>query len=904
MPETVAAAVAFITTTGVEIAGFEFTTAQILTTIAAASYVQDQQRKALNRQKDAYNNSLRDRYVMTRGNTQPRQLVLGRQRVSGPIFFIQSYGTNKENLVFCLALAAHEIDAIEAVYFDDEQIILDGSGNVTGVNRREFFSISAAGGTFTLQGLPKAGSVSAVAKYGTSSVTLGVSVSGKDVTVSGATAGQTGTVTISYQPDPCPYVPAQSLYAQATLTTNGSGAGSVTLPNTPVTGSVKVVFGGNYALDSQDLDVTSLTSVTGNVVSIAGASASTSYTVSYQYTAPSRARVRSYLGAPGQTADATMISNLPGIWTSAHTVSGCAYLVVELDYDPDSFPSGIPNVSALVRGAKVYDPRTGATAWSENVALLMRHAATHPLCGRLSTAAIDDSAVAVAANVCDTQVNYVVNGQTYTRAKYTAGLTVKSGTRGQDVLNDLAEAMCGKWAFIDGQVRIKAGAWVTPLQTLDDSWLIDKASVQVQPRANRADVINIVTGTFADEQSDYQVVQFPRVSAGSYVAEDGAELPIDLQLNAVTFGGQAQQVVATRLREARQGMRVALTCNLRAYQTEWADFIYVTLPRFGWVSKLFEVLGTAFTLDGGIQLSLKETDSGIWDMGASFSAFDPAPNTFLPSPFDIPTIAGLAADSSTGVQQKNPDGTIVQRMRVSWTAIANPGVLGSGGGVEVRYGLLSQAQSSWVSVFAESGASQIDIPGVQQGQTYGIIARAYNALVNGKWTVPYVHVVNARSVQIGTTGISPGAATLVRTVTGSSINVTGYWRNDTVPFTLVNGWTTVVSDTFTPTADCDVELTIDGYIALNPGAGSAAFDYAAAGYSLAYTKNGGSETSINGFNLAAASGKTYLIPIKYMRRVSCTGGVSTTLAFRMQKNFSGDSLTVQDVEMRITAIYR
>lgn len=761
MAEAVAAAVSFIATTGVEIAGFEFTTAQILMTVAAAGYVQDQQRKALNRQKDAYNNSLRDRYVMTRGSTQPRQLVLGRQRVSGPIFFIQSYGTNKEKLVFCLTLAAHEIDAVEAIYFDDEQVTLDGSGNVTGVNRREYFSISTSSSVFTLQGTPKSGSVSAVVKYGTTSVTLGTSVAGKDVTVTGASAGQTGTVTISYQPDPSPFSPAQSVNAQSSITTNGSGTGSVTLPNTPISGSVSVVLGGNYTIDSQDVDVTSLSSVAGNVVSLSGAAASTTYTVSYQYTAASRARVRSYLGAPGQTADATMISNLPGVWTSAHTVSGCAYLIVELDYDPDSFPSGIPNVSALVRGAKVYDTRTGVTAWSENPALLSRHAAIDPLCGRLSASVIDDTAISVAANVCDTSVSYVVNGQTYTRAKYTAGLTLKSGTRGQDALNDLAEAMCGKWAFIDGQLRVKAGAWITPLQTLDDTWLTDKASVQIQPKPNRADVINIVTGTYADEQSDYQVVQFPRVSAASYITEDGAELPIDLQLNAVTFVGQAQQAVATRLREARQGIRVTLACNLRAYQTEWGDVINVTLARFGWLNKPFEVLGTSFTLDGGIQLNLKETDSGIWDMGATFSAFDPAPNTFLPSPFDIPTIAGLSASSSDAVQQKNPDGTVVQRMRVSWTAIANPGVLGSGGGVEVRYGLLSQTQSAWVSVFAESGASQIDIPGVQQGQTYGIIARAYNALVNGRWTVPVVHVVGSRSVQIGTTGIVAGAITFV-----------------------------------------------------------------------------------------------------------------------------------------------
>ena len=72
--------------------------------------------------------------------------------------------------------------------------------------------------------------------------------------------------------------------------------------------------------------------------------------VSYRWNAStSRARVRRYLGTAGQAADAGMIAALPGVWTSAHTLTGLAYLVVELDYDPDAFPSGLPHVSAQLR---------------------------------------------------------------------------------------------------------------------------------------------------------------------------------------------------------------------------------------------------------------------------------------------------------------------------------------------------------------------------------------------------------------------------------------------------------------------------------------------------------------------------------------------------------------------------
>ena len=377
---------------------------------------------------------------------------------------------------------------------------------------------------------------------------------------------------------------------------------------------------------------------------------------------------------------------------------GLAYLVLEMDFTLEAFPGGLPNVSALVRGAKVYDPRTGLTTWSENPALLMRHAATHVLCGNLPTSAVNDNAVITAANVCDSAAAYVVNSQTYNRALYTAGLVHKSGTRPLDTLNDLAQAMAGKHVFIDGQLRVKAGAYVIPIQTLDETWLVGATpgptqAIQIQPRPNRADVFNVVTGKFCDEQTDYQVLDYPRVSAASYVTEDGREMPLEIQFNGVTFSGQAQQVVASLMRDARQGLRVVLLCNMRAYAVEVFDNIYVTLARYGWVLKPFEVVDVTWTLEGGIQLTLKETSSTTWALGTSFSAFDPAPNTLLPAPYTVQDLSGLTVTSGTTTMKVNSDGTVQQRMLVEWTAFTDPGVLTTGGGVEIRWGVVNEPES-------------------------------------------------------------------------------------------------------------------------------------------------------------------------------------------------------------------
>lgn len=770
---------------------------EIIVAIASVYTLREQQRKAQNAQKDAYNASLRDRYIMSRSATDPRQMVLGRQRVAGTMAYIGSYGANKEHLIFAMPIAAHEIDAVEAIYFDNELVTLDGSGNVTGVNRREQFTISTGGAAFTLASNPQAGSVTAVVKYGTTSVTLGVSVAGAVVTVSGATNGQTGTVTISYRPDPSPFAPVGVVSATQTVAINGSGNGSVTLSHVPIGGSVTVTYdpGGNDPVNgfyySQDL--TSFSGVAGSVVTItASTTVSVTATVSYQWSdATTKANVRWLLGGAGQVADAAMIAALPGVWTSAHVGNGIAYLICQFDYDPNAFPSGIPNVSAQVRGAKVYDPRTGLTAWSENPALLMRHAATSPLCGRLSTTFMNDTNISAVANICDASVTYAVNGQNYTRAKYTAGSVVKSGTRAVDVLNDLAQAMAGKYAFIDGLLRIKGGAYSTPLQTLDDTWLSGASPIQIQPKANRADVFNIATGKFADETTDYQVLDFPRVPSAAYIAEDGAELPLDIQLNAVTFSGQAQQIVATMMRDARQGMRLTVLCNMRAYPVELFDTLYVTLSRYGWVNKPFEVVDVNWTIDGGIQLSMKETSSTIWDLGVTFAATDPAPNTLLPSPFVVADLAGLAC-TSVGQYLLQSDGTVTSRISATWSAIADQAVLASGGGVEIRYGLSTTSEAAWRSVEAPSDRTQWYLSDVIDSAIYLIKARCFNALVRGKWSAPVLHQVTAKTaVPINVAGFTatqvPGGVLLAWTKSTDSdyldteLHVEGSWNNATTP---------------------------------------------------------------------------------------------------------------------------
>ena len=78
-------------------------------------------------------------------------------------------------------------------------------------------------------------------------------------------------------------------------------------------------------------------------------------------------RVKKHFGDALQVADANLVSDVTQ-WTTNHKISGKAYLYLKFTFDSDVYPNGVPNVSAIVKGKKLYDPRaTSFTASSSTV---------------------------------------------------------------------------------------------------------------------------------------------------------------------------------------------------------------------------------------------------------------------------------------------------------------------------------------------------------------------------------------------------------------------------------------------------------------------------------------------------------------------------------------------------------
>ena len=124
--------------------------------------------------------------------------------------------------------------------------------------------------------------------------------------------------------------------------------------------------------------------------------------------------INAHHGAVSQTVDPMLNASIPNKWTAAHKLNGIAYLAFSAEFDSKAMFKGLPQLTVVVRGKKVYDPReSGQTfgtpstyAYSDNPALCFLDYISNAEYGKSLTASeLNLSTFATAATVCDTLVD-------------------------------------------------------------------------------------------------------------------------------------------------------------------------------------------------------------------------------------------------------------------------------------------------------------------------------------------------------------------------------------------------------------------------------------------------------------------------------------------------------------------
>lgn len=331
-----------------------------------------------------------------------------------------------------------------------------------------------------------------------------------------------------------------------------------------------------------------------------------------------------YAGSSTQTYDASMAAAISE-WTENKRYT--AYLVLKLIFDSDLY-HGLPEVAAILEGLKLYDLRTGTTAFSDNIVLCLYDYITNTRYGLgMNSSKIHEASWIIAAEYCD------LKGWTYNRA---IGIKEKSG----DIVDDMLKHFRGSFDWYDGFLRLNFADlnYQVSLFDLDDSLLH-------QTEDGKLDISVTQPGIFS--RPDAIRVDYTDPDAG-YVEN---EIIIGDQygnINNFSLAGcadrdMASQLAMYELERLQLDRKISVKGRGQLFQLSPGDPITVNLDWFGITDQAMRVYGVGLKEDM-VMVELKFDDINLYDddynivVSSAYACSLPDPNDPPPS-VESPSIA-------------------------------------------------------------------------------------------------------------------------------------------------------------------------------------------------------------------------------------------------------------------------
>ena len=437
--------------------------------------------------------------------------------------------------------------------------------------------------------------------------------------------------------------------------------------------------------------------------------------------------INKYTGTDNQAADSTLVNANIG-WTSAHKLSGVAYLAIRFKWDQDAFGS-IPIVHAVVQGTKVYDSRTSATATvanSSNPALCLRDYLTNSRYGKgLATGFIDDTLFNTAANKCDALVTSYTGSSN--QKIFTCNAVINTG---QSLINNvkvILSSMRGIMPYSQGKYGLVIEDQGSATFAFNESHIIGGISIRSESKKTK---FNRVVATFPDPSANWQLNQIEYPIAGSaeeagYLAEDGGiELVKNMDLPCTTNVYSAQDIAEIGLKRSRSALTVTFNATSEALNCSVADIVTVTHSTPGWSAKAFRLQKLTLNPDGTVAVSLVEHQDSIYPWSVKTEA-DNVPDTNLPDPFLVasPLPTGISEELYITVNSKGTQ----SRAIFSWAAPNDAFVVN----YEAEYKANGASIYTFITTTSALKANVDDIP---PGQ-YDFRARSINSLgAKSEWS--------------------------------------------------------------------------------------------------------------------------------------------------------------------------
>jgi hypothetical protein len=389
-----------------------------------------------------------------------------------------------------------------------------------------------------------------------------------------------------------------------------------------------------------------------------------------------------HFGSDTQTSSSLLSSSGIGepttSWQSIHKLQGLAYIALRFKWNADKFGS-IPQVQALVKGRKIYDPRLDSTvtggsgshrkddkstwAYSDNPILQLLDYLRNDRFGMGITNSYFDSNFAdwqTASNVCDTQVQplggdffdihpYGIGYDTAvslnTISLMSSNTVVDTAKTAIDNVKDFVRGSRSFLNFSAGKYNILVETSGTASITLTEDNILGGITVLSKNKNSR---FNRVIVNYIEPTKNYQSdsVQFPPAIENPELiatadqfetmkAEDGGILLEGrFDFSMMTNGFQAEEMAEIILRRSRSSLNISFKADATALDLAIGDIVNVTHATTGFSAKPFRVQGMTLNADHSISLTCSEHQDSYYSFGTKQTP-DEIVDTTLPNPFIV-----------------------------------------------------------------------------------------------------------------------------------------------------------------------------------------------------------------------------------------------------------------------------
>ena len=373
-------------------------------------------------------------------------------------------------------------------------------------------------------------------------------------------------------------------------------------------------------------------------------------------------------------------------WTSNHRVRGISYLALKFKWNQDAF-SGLPNVHALLKGRKVYDPnldgtKTGGSgshredtastwAWSDNPVLCTLDYMRNSRFGMgIANSYFDDNYAdwQTAADVCDVDVTPYTSASAIDLMDMNGVVDTKQ--KCIDILKMMINGFRGYLNYANGQYKVISESTGSASISLTEDNIIGGLKVSSMDRNSR---YNRVIVTYINPDKNYQTdqAQFPplddsgltsadrhatmKTADGGFLQEGRFDYP------TITNSYQAQELAEVILRRSRNNLNVALRCDATGLDLMVGELVNVTHGTPSFSAKTFRVQGMQVNADLTVELQLTEYQASYYTFATQAQAAT-IPDTTLPNPFSVVAPASVTL---TDELIEYSDGIVITRLNVA-----------------------------------------------------------------------------------------------------------------------------------------------------------------------------------------------------------------------------------------------